>query len=151
MEPDNSCETIQDIWSSLRKRHDVIPGWNWVLPLDVLQDDGTPEQGDNPGRKTGPNLCKAEPIWNPWGHHAGFLLEEIASTSRDSDLVCSRCSGTGWRRANGEDFIGFRRCECVKEKIRAERLSATPELFKSSTFESYRPHNQRQERALSLM
>jgi DNA replication protein DnaC len=36
-------------------------------------------------------------------------------------------------------------------KILAGRLAAIPELFKTSTFESYRPHNQRQERALALM
>jgi len=66
-------------------------------------------------------------------------------------LVCARCSGTGWRRADGEDFIGFRRCECIRAKIRAERLSAIPELFKNSTFDSYTPHNLRQERALALM
>jgi DNA replication protein DnaC len=65
--------------------------------------------------------------------------------------VCSKCCGTGWRRANGEEFIGFRRCECVRARIQAERLSAIPELFKNSTFDSYRPHDQRQERALALM
>jgi DNA replication protein DnaC len=75
----------------------------------------------------------------------------IPFTSRGSDLVCSRCSGTEWCRADGEEFIGFRRCECVKAKILAERLSAIPELFKNSTFESYRSHNLRQERTLALM
>ena len=75
----------------------------------------------------------------------------IPFTSRDSDFVCSRCSGTGWRRVDGEEFSGLRRCECVRARIQAERLSAIPELFRTSTFDSYTPHNPRQERALALM
>lgn len=84
-------------------------------------------------------------------HPSGEPAEVILFPSRDSELVCARCSGTGWRRANGEEFIGFRRCECVRARIHAERLSAIPELFKNSTFDSYTPHNPWQERALALM
>ncbi len=42
-------------------------------------------------------------------------------------------------------------CECTLAKRRAERLSIIPERFKESSFESYRPKNPRQERALSLI
>jgi DNA replication protein DnaC len=39
----------------------------------------------------------------------------------------------------------------VKAKVRAARLSAIPERFRDSTFESYRPRSPKQERALSLI
>jgi DNA replication protein DnaC len=39
----------------------------------------------------------------------------------------------------------------VKEKILAARLSLIPERFRNSTFESYRPRNPKQQRALSLI
>jgi DNA replication protein DnaC len=39
----------------------------------------------------------------------------------------------------------------VKEKIRTARLAVIPELFRDSTFESYRPRNPKQQRALELM
>jgi DNA replication protein DnaC len=68
-----------------------------------------------------------------------------------NEQVCSLCGGTGWRRAEGEEFIGFRQCQCVKARVQAARLSAIPELFKTSTFDSYHPRNQHQECALALM
>jgi DNA replication protein DnaC len=61
------------------------------------------------------------------------------------------CGGTGWLRADTDEFIGFRRCACVRARVQAERLSAIPELFRNATFESYRSRNQRQERALATM
>jgi DNA replication protein DnaC len=73
------------------------------------------------------------------------------STVPGNDPVCRICDDTGWRRAEGEEFIGLKRCECVKEKIRAVRLSLIPERFRNSTFESYRPRNPQQQRALSLI
>jgi len=75
----------------------------------------------------------------------------IPFTSRDSDRVCAICGGTGWIRADSDEFIGFRRCACVKARIQAERLAAIPELFRGATLESYRPGNKRQERALALI
>jgi DNA replication protein DnaC len=39
----------------------------------------------------------------------------------------------------------------VKEKIREARLAVIPERFKASTFESFRPRNPRQQRALEMM
>ncbi len=61
------------------------------------------------------------------------------------------CGGTGWRRAQGEDFTGFRRCECVRARFLADRLAAIPEQFRGATFESYHARNAGQERALASM
>jgi len=47
--------------------------------------------------------------------------------------------------------MGLKHCECVKEKIRSARIAAIPERFKTSTFESYRPRNPRQQQAVDLM
>ncbi len=73
------------------------------------------------------------------------------STGPGSEPVCRICNGTGWRRAEGDEFIGLRRCACVKEKIRAARLAAIPERFRDSTFKSYQPRTPKQHRALELM
>jgi DNA replication protein DnaC len=72
------------------------------------------------------------------------------STGRGNE-PCRICDDTGWRRAENEEFIGLKRCECVKEKIRTARLSVIPERFKATTFESYRPRNPKQQRALDLI
>jgi DNA replication protein DnaC len=72
----------------------------------------------------------------------------IPFTGRGSEPECRVCSDTGWRRAEGEEYIGLKRCECVKERIRAARLAEIPERFRESTFESYRPKNPTQEWAL---
>ena len=61
------------------------------------------------------------------------------------------CGGTGWRRTEGEELIGLRRCECVRARIRESRLAAIPEQFRESTFDSYRPRNPRQQQTLDLM
>jgi DNA replication protein DnaC len=42
-------------------------------------------------------------------------------------------------------------CECAIAKKRVQRLSAIPDRFRDSTFESYRPRNHRQEKAFFLM
>ena len=39
----------------------------------------------------------------------------------------------------------------MKEKILGARLAVIPERFKSSTFDSYQPRNQKQQRALDVM
>ena len=48
-------------------------------------------------------------------------------------------------------MAGLKRCECVKERIRAARLAGIPERFRESSFESYRPKNPKQEWALRQM
>ena len=45
----------------------------------------------------------------------------------------------------------MRQCECVAEKARARYLALIPERFKDSSFESFKPRDPKQERALSLM
>jgi DNA replication protein DnaC len=81
--------------------------------------------------------------------------EEQAAATRftipGSEPTCRICSDTGWRRAEGEEFIGLKRCECVKEKSIATRFAQIPECFKDSTFVSYRPRSPKQERALARM
>ncbi|MBN2320341.1 MAG: ATP-binding protein [Acidobacteria bacterium] len=75
----------------------------------------------------------------------------IPYIGRDNEPACRICSDTGWCRAEGEEFIGLKRCKCVKERIRAARLVEIPERFRESTFESYRPGNPKQEWALCQM
>ena len=83
--------------------------------------------------------------------HPEEQAEATRSTAPSSESVCPICDDTGWRRPEGEEFIGLKRCECVREKIRVARLSLIPERFRNRTFESYRPRNPKQERALSLI
>ena len=83
--------------------------------------------------------------------HPGKPPEATRFTGPGSEPLCALCGGTGWRRAENEEFIGLKRCICVKAKIRAARLSVIPERFRESTFESYRPRNPMQERALALI
>ena len=78
-------------------------------------------------------------------------VEAIRFTSPASELVCSLCDGTGWRRTGSGEPVGFRRCECVRAGFAAERLAAIPALFREATFESYQARNPQQERAVALM
>jgi DNA replication protein DnaC len=45
----------------------------------------------------------------------------------------------------------MRQCECVSERARAHYLELIPERFKSSTFESFKPRDAKQTRAISVM
>lgn len=64
---------------------------------------------------------------------------------------CPHCMDSGWRRIDLPGNAGMRQCECVAEKTRARYLALIPERFKDSSFESFKPHDPSQERALSLM
>ena len=75
----------------------------------------------------------------------GKRAAAIPFTGRVSEPECRVCSDTGWRRAEGEEFIGLKRCECVKERIRAMRLAEIPERFRECSSESYQPTNPKQE------
>jgi DNA replication protein DnaC len=77
--------------------------------------------------------------------------EAIRPTDPGSEPECRICDGTGWRRIKQEGAVRLKQCECVKEKIRTARLSAIPERFKDSTFDSHGPRNPKQARALDLM
>jgi hypothetical protein len=46
-----------------------------------------------------------------------------------SEPVCSLCGGTGWQPARDADNR-YRRCECVRDRIAALRLTAIPERFR---------------------
>ncbi len=72
-------------------------------------------------------------------------------TGRGNEPGCPICDDTGWCRAENEEFIGLKRCDCVKDKILATRLAVIPERFKTSTLDSYRPRNPKQQRALELV
>ena len=45
----------------------------------------------------------------------------------------------------------MRKCECAVEKARVRYLAMIPERFKNSSFESFRPRDPKQERALVFM
>jgi DNA replication protein DnaC len=45
----------------------------------------------------------------------------------------------------------MRQCECIAERVRAHCLTLIPERFKDSSFESFKPRDWKQQRALSLM
>ena len=85
----------------------------------------------------------------PPGERAGA----ISSTFPDSEhpYDCSLCKDHGWRPMAHQGRSVMTICDCTVAKRRAERLAAVPERFKESSFESYRPGNQRQEKALSRM
>jgi DNA replication protein DnaC len=54
-------------------------------------------------------------------------------------------------RHESEDFIGVRRCECLKLKIAQQRIAHIPERFRPCTFESYEPHSPKQMKTRSVM
>ncbi|MGA2259998.1 MAG: AFG1/ZapE family ATPase [Acidobacteriota bacterium] len=58
---------------------------------------------------------------------------------------------SGWRRIDLPGSAGMRQRECFAEKARTRCLALIPERFKDSSFESFKPRNPRQERALFLM
>jgi DNA replication protein DnaC len=64
---------------------------------------------------------------------------------------CPHCMDSGWRRVDLPGDAGMKRCECIDVKTRARRLALIPERFKDSTFESFKPRDPKQERALSMM
>ena len=64
---------------------------------------------------------------------------------------CPHCRDSGWRQVDLPGRAGMKQCECVAEKARAHYLALIPERFKDSTFESFRPRDPKQQRALSLM
>ena len=64
---------------------------------------------------------------------------------------CRHCMDSGWRRVDLLGSAGMRQCECIAEKARARSLALIPERFRDSSFESFKPRDPRQQRALSLM
>jgi DNA replication protein DnaC len=58
---------------------------------------------------------------------------------------------SGWRRVDLPGSAGMRQCECVVEKARKRALALIPERFRDSSFESFKPRDPKQQRALSQM
>jgi DNA replication protein DnaC len=78
---------------------------------------------------------------------------EIPSIGPDNDreYECPHCRDSGWRQVDLPGRAGMRQCECVAVKARARYLALIPECFKDSSFESFKPSDLKQSRALSLM
>ena len=83
--------------------------------------------------------------------------EEQAAAISSIDLgnerehECPYCRDSGWQWVDLPGSAGMRQCECVAESARARYLALIPERFKDSSFESFRPRDPKQERALALM
>lgn len=90
---------------------------------------------------------------NPEGLLPGEQAEEIPSISpgNDREYECPGCKDTGWRWIYLPGRAGMRKCECAVEKARVRYLAMIPERFKNSSFESFRPRDPKQERALVFM
>jgi DNA replication protein DnaC len=78
---------------------------------------------------------------------------EIPSIGPDNEheYECPHCRNSGWRQVDLPGRAGMKQCECVAEKARARCLALIPERFRNSTFESIKPRDPKQARALSLM
>ena len=90
---------------------------------------------------------------NPAVLRAGERAAEIPSTGPGNELEseCPHCRDSGWRQVDLPGRAGMKQCECVAEKARARYLAMIPERFKGSTFESFKPRDPEQQRALLLM
>jgi hypothetical protein len=64
---------------------------------------------------------------------------------------CPHCRDSGWRWVDLPGSGGMRQCEYFAENARARYLSLIPERFRDSSFESFKPQDPKQERAISRM
>jgi DNA replication protein DnaC len=78
---------------------------------------------------------------------------EIPSIARgnEPEPECPHCMDSGWRRVDLPGSAGMRQCECISEKVRLRALALIPERFRQSSFETFRPRDPKQQRALSQM
>ena len=76
---------------------------------------------------------------------------EIQSVGRGNEHECLHCRDSGWQWIDLPGNAGMRQCECVAEKARMRALALIPKRFKESSFESFKPRDPKQQRALSLM
>ena len=83
----------------------------------------------------------------------GELAGEISCTApgNEPEHECRHCMDSGWRRVDLPGNAGMRQCECVVEKARIRYLALIPERFRDSSFESFKPRDPKQQRALSQM
>jgi DNA replication protein DnaC len=88
---------------------------------------------------------------------AALRIEERAAEipfigpGNEREYECPHCRDSGWRQVDLPGRAGMKQCECVAEKARARCLALIPERFKNSTFESFKPRDPKQQRALSVM
>ena len=77
----------------------------------------------------------------------------ISSTALGNEPApeCRHCMDSGWRRVDLPGSAGMRQCECVAQKARRRALALIPERFRDSSFESFKPRDAKQQRALSQM
>jgi DNA replication protein DnaC len=78
---------------------------------------------------------------------------EISSTvpGNEREYECTHCRDSGWRQVDLPGRAGMKQCECVAQQGQVRNLALIPERFKSSTFESFKPRDPKQQRALSLL
>jgi DNA replication protein DnaC len=90
---------------------------------------------------------------NPAAPQPEERAAEIPSTGpgNEREYECPHCRDSGWRQVDLPGRAGMRQCECVAKKARAHYLELIPGRFKNSTFESFRPRDPKQQRALVLM
>jgi len=90
---------------------------------------------------------------NPVELQIGERAAAIPSIDRGNEPLpeCQHCMDSGWRRVDLPGSAGMRQCECVVEKARRRALALIPERFRDSSFESFKPRDPKQQRALSQM
>jgi hypothetical protein len=71
--------------------------------------------------------------------------------ANEREYECQYCRDSGGRQVDLPGRAGMKQCECVAERDRTRYLALVPERFKGSTFESFKPRDPEQHRALSLM
>ena len=90
---------------------------------------------------------------NPVELQPGERAAEISciAPGNEPEPECRHCMDSGWRRVDMPGTALMRQCECVAEKARMRALALIPERFRDSSFESFKPRDPKQQRALSGM
>ena len=68
---------------------------------------------------------------------------KLVETQNLEDEICHKCNGTGmvfgiYKNERGEEYQGAAKCDCLKRKVLAQKLSCIPSKYKLSTFENFR-------------
>ena len=90
---------------------------------------------------------------NPAELQPGEQAAAIPSIAPDNEPVaeCRHCLDSGWRRVDLPGGAGLRQCDRLAAKARARCLALIPQRFQDSSFDSFKPRDPKQQRALSLM
>jgi DNA replication protein DnaC len=94
-------------------------------------------------------ILTANPVELQPGERAAAI--SFIAPGNETEHECRQCIDSGWRRVDLPGGAGMRQCECVVEKTRRRALALIPERFRDSSFESFRPRDPNQQRALSQM